>query len=140
MRILIYESKLIKTTRFEPEELEKIEHITKTLEREALEDRDDPPSESQVIRMLVRLGLESFYSRRKSQAETTEDMRFMRSSPRTRSNPFRQSVADYRVSGRTSGSFKKQAGPFSKTREATSTVRRENGLSQRRNQAGPEDL
>lgn len=67
MRIPIYESKLIKTTRYEPEELDKIEHVTRTLEREALEDREDPPSESQVIRMLVRLGLEAFYNRRSAE-------------------------------------------------------------------------
>ena len=67
MRIPIYESKLIKTTRFEPEELEKIELVTKALEREAMEDREDLPSESQVIRMLVRLGLEAFYNRRASE-------------------------------------------------------------------------
>ncbi|HYY92799.1 MAG TPA: hypothetical protein VE955_12495 [Candidatus Dormibacteraeota bacterium] len=68
MRIPIYESKLIKTTRFEPEELERIEQVTKTLEKEAQDDREDPPSESQVIRMLIRLGLESFYDRRKGEA------------------------------------------------------------------------
>ena len=71
MRIPIYESKLVKTIRFEPEELEKIELVTKTQEREAMEDREDLPSESEVIRMLVRLGLEAFYERRNSKEETS---------------------------------------------------------------------
>ena len=43
MRIPIYESKLVKTIRFEPEELEKVELATKTLEQEAIEDREDVP-------------------------------------------------------------------------------------------------
>lgn len=69
MRIPIYESKLIKTTRFEREEIERIDHVTKTMGREALEGREDLPSESEVIRMLVRLRLESFYNRRRTSRE-----------------------------------------------------------------------
>jgi hypothetical protein len=68
MRFPVQETKLIKTTRFEPEELEKIEQVARTLEEKAREDREDPPSESQVIRMLVRLGLEAFHERRKPAA------------------------------------------------------------------------
>ncbi len=65
MRFPVQETKLIKTTRFEPEELEEIEQVARTLEEKAREDREDPPSESQVTRMLVRLGLEAFHHRRK---------------------------------------------------------------------------
>ncbi len=78
MRIPIQESKLVKTTRFEPEELEKIEMVTRILEEEAKEDRQDPPSESQAIRMLVRLGLEAFHEQRKTGAKNPENMRNMR--------------------------------------------------------------
>jgi len=63
MRIPIYESKLVKTVRFEPEELEKIEQILKIVQQKATEAREDTPLEASVIRMLVRLGIEEFYRR-----------------------------------------------------------------------------
>lgn len=63
MRIPIYESKLIKTVRFEPEDLEKIEQVSKTVQEKTVEAREDPPSEGEVIRMLVRLGIEEFHRR-----------------------------------------------------------------------------
>jgi hypothetical protein len=63
MRIPIYESKLVKTVRFEPEELEKIEQILKIVQQKAAEVREDTPLEASVIRMLVRLGIEEFYRR-----------------------------------------------------------------------------
>ncbi len=68
MRFPVQETKLIKTTRFEPEELDRIEQVARILEEDALDDREDPPSESQVIRMLIRLGPEAFHERRKPAA------------------------------------------------------------------------
>jgi hypothetical protein len=63
MRIPIYESKLVKTIRLEPEELEKIEQVSKMVQQKAAEAREDTPSEGSVIRMLLRLGIEEFHRR-----------------------------------------------------------------------------
>ncbi len=63
MRIPIYESKLVKTVRFEPEELGKIEQVLKIVQQKAAEAREDTPLEASVIRMLVRLGIEEFHRR-----------------------------------------------------------------------------
>ncbi len=61
MRIPIYESKLIKTVRFEPEELERMEQVSKMVQQKAAEAREDTPFEASVIRMLVGLGIEEFH-------------------------------------------------------------------------------
>jgi len=61
--IPIYESKLVKTVRFEPEELEKMEQILKIVQQKAAEAREDTPLEPSVILMLERLGIEEFYER-----------------------------------------------------------------------------
>ncbi len=63
MRIPIYESKLIKTVRFEPEELERMEQVWKMVQQKAAEAPEDTPVEASVIRMLVRLGIEEFRRR-----------------------------------------------------------------------------
>ncbi len=63
MRIPIYESKLIKTVRFEPEELERMEQVSKMVQQKAAEAPEDTPPEASVIRMLVRLGIEEFRRR-----------------------------------------------------------------------------
>jgi hypothetical protein len=63
MRIPICESKLIKTLRFESEDLDKIERFMKIVLEKATEARQDPPSGGEVIRMLVRLGIDEFYRR-----------------------------------------------------------------------------
>jgi len=63
MRIPIYESKLIKTVRFEPEELERMEQVSKMVQQKAAEAPEDTPFEASVIRMLVRLGIEEFRRR-----------------------------------------------------------------------------
>ena len=59
----IYESKLVKTVRFEPEELERIEQVSKMVQQRGAEAREDTPSEGAVIRMPVRLGIEEFHRR-----------------------------------------------------------------------------
>jgi len=58
-RVPIYETKLIKTIRFEPVELEQVERLLKDMGEDAKVKGEDPPSESSVIRMLVRRGLEA---------------------------------------------------------------------------------
>jgi hypothetical protein len=75
MRIPIYESKLVKTVRFEPEELGEIEQVTKIVLEKAKEARQDSPTESEVIRMLVRLGIEEFHRRERASSQLPKNMR-----------------------------------------------------------------
>ncbi len=63
LRIPIYESKLVKTVRFEPKALERIEQVSRIVLEKSNEARRDPPSDGEVIRMLVRLGIEEFHRR-----------------------------------------------------------------------------